>query len=74
VKEVDTLEKRLAAWQGELKLLEQRLSDPNLYANPDPTLLDPLVKRQAELTRDIATAEERWLEAQDELEQLPLPE
>jgi len=74
VKEIDTLEKRLAAWQGELKLLEQRLSDPGLYANPDPAQLEPLVKRQAELTRDIAAAEERWLEAQDELEQLPVPE
>ncbi len=74
VKEIDTLEKRLAAWQGELKLLEQRLSDPSLYANPDPALLEPLVKRQAELTRDIGAAEERWLEAQDELEQLPVPE
>ncbi|KAF1854214.1 hypothetical protein Lal_00035824 [Lupinus albus] len=73
VKEIDTLEKRLAAWQGELKLLEQRLSDPGLYANPDPALLEPLVKRQAELTRDIGAAEERWLEAQDELEQLPHP-
>ena len=74
VKEIDTLEKRRAAWQGELKLLEQRLSDHSLYANPDPAQLEPLVKRQAELTRDIGAAEERWLEAQDELEQLPVPE
>ena len=74
VKEIETLEKRLAAWQGEQKLLEQRLSDPGLYANPDPAVLDPLVRRQAELAKDIGAAEERWLEAQDELEQLPLPE
>ena len=71
VKEIETLEKRLAAWQGELKLLESRLSDSTLYAAGQSGELSTLTRRQGELARDIETAEARWLEAQEALEALP---
>ena len=35
--------------------------------------IDALHRRQAQLTADLAAAEERWLLAQEELEALPAP-
>ena len=70
-KEIDKLEKQIAAWQTELGLLESRLADPVLYANPDQSLALGLQKRQGELSRALEQAEERWLAQQEELEGLP---
>ena len=67
VKESEKLEQQLAGWQDELKLLETRLADPSLYASPDSRLLDDLTLRQSLLTRNIETAESRWLEIQEML-------
>jgi ATP-binding cassette subfamily F protein 3 len=67
-KEIQKLEKQLASWQGELALLEQRLADPALYSAPDPTLMQSLTKRQAELSAQIEATETRWLELHEELE------
>ncbi|HET6719681.1 MAG TPA: ATP-binding cassette domain-containing protein, partial [Rhodocyclaceae bacterium] len=71
IKEIETLEQRLAGWQGELKLLESRLSDATLYAAGKNGELATLTKRQGELARDIDRAEARWLEAQEALDALP---
>ncbi|MDE2585955.1 MAG: ATP-binding cassette domain-containing protein, partial [Betaproteobacteria bacterium] len=74
LKEIEKQEKRMASAQGEKTLLDQRLADPGLYApGADRTLLEQLLARQRTLEQDIATAEEAWLEAQTELEQLPTP-
>jgi ATP-binding cassette subfamily F protein 3 len=68
-KEIDKLEKQLAAWQTELGLLETRLADPALYApGNDPQLAQTLQQRRNELSTSIGQAEERWLEAQTTLE------
>ncbi len=68
-KEIDKLEKQLAAWQGERSLLEQRLTDPALYAvGGDPNLVQTLQKRQIELIESIDAAEECWLEIQSTLD------
>jgi ATP-binding cassette subfamily F protein 3 len=67
-KESEKLEQQLAAWQGELKLLETRLADPTLYADADSRLLDDLTLRQNLLTRNIETAESRWLEIHELLD------
>ena len=71
IKEIETLEKRLAAWQGELKLLETRLSDATLYVAGKAGELATLTQRQGLLARDIEAAEARWLEAQEALDALP---
>jgi ATP-binding cassette subfamily F protein 3 len=67
-KESEKLEQQLAAWQGELKLLETRLADPTLYADADSRLLDDLTLRQSLLTQNIEAAESRWLEIHELLE------
>jgi ATP-binding cassette subfamily F protein 3 len=71
VREIEALEARLAGWQRELALLERRLADPALYAGGQGELLQTLNRRQAELGRDIAAAEARWLDVQQALEALP---
>jgi ATP-binding cassette subfamily F protein 3 len=68
LKEGEKLEQQLAAWQGELKLLETRLADPALYAGTDSRLLHDLTLRQGQLTQNIATAESRWLEIHELLD------
>ena len=70
-KDADKTEKNLAAWQGELDLLEARLADPALYATPDRNLVNSLQARRNELSQQVEMAEERWLELQSQLENLP---
>ncbi|GAB2877024.1 ABC transporter ATP-binding protein [Uliginosibacterium flavum] len=70
VKEFEQLERKLAGWQGEKKLLDERLSDPALYASGDNALVQTLLKRQGELAQSIDVGEERWLEIQTELEEI----
>ncbi|MRR50313.1 MAG: ATP-binding cassette domain-containing protein [Rhodocyclaceae bacterium] len=70
VKEIEKLEKQLAVWQADKAAVDTQLADPDFYANPDKEKLAALLKRQGELTNQIETAEERWLEAQGELEAL----
>jgi len=72
VKEAEKLEKLMPGWQQEKDQLDERLSDPALYTNPDRTLLESLLKRQAQLAADIENAELRWLEIQEELERIDL--
>ena len=72
VKEAEKLEKLMPGWQQEKDQLDERLGDPALYASPDRTLLESLLKRQAQLATDIENAELRWLEIQEELERIDL--
>jgi ATP-binding cassette subfamily F protein 3 len=72
-KDLEKLEKQLASWQGELKLLETRLADPGLYANPDPSLVQSLNQRQAALTKDVEAGESRWLELHEAMEAIATP-
>ena len=69
-KEAEKLERQIAGWQNEKSLLDARIADPALYANPDRTLLEQLLKRQAEIAQSIETAEARWLQTQEALETL----
>ena len=68
-KEIANLDKQLAGWQGELKSLEQRLADPNLYADSNAAQAPGLQQRQCELAKQIALSEERWITLQEQLEQ-----
>jgi ATP-binding cassette subfamily F protein 3 len=69
-KEIDRLDKQLSAWQGEKALLDGQLADNALYEAKERSRLEQLLKRQAELARDIEAAEHRWLEAHEALEAL----
>jgi ATP-binding cassette subfamily F protein 3 len=72
LREAEKLEKQIVGWQGEKALLDARIADPALYANPDRALLDQLLKRQSDLARSIEVAEARWLQTQEALEALAL--
>jgi ATP-binding cassette subfamily F protein 3 len=69
-KELATVDKQLAGWNAELRLLEQRLADPALYAVGEQALLRQLQQRQGELQGLIATAEERWLALHEQIDAL----
>lgn len=71
IRESEKLEKQLHGWQDEKTRLETRLADPALYGGAERTLLESLIKRQSRLAQDIETAETRWLEIHEMLENLP---
>ena len=64
-RDAEKVEQQLAGWQGELKLLEQRLADPLLYDSAQPSALADLGQRQQRLMQNIESAESRWLELQE---------
>ena len=70
MKELEQLERKLAGWQGEKKLIDERAADPALYSSGDSALVQSLLKRQGELAQSIDGGEERWLEIQTELEEI----
>ncbi len=71
LKEVAELDSRIAAWQEEKQACDARLNDNDLYSAADKTALQDLLKKQAELIKQIEQAEERWLDLHERLEELP---
>ncbi len=71
LKEVAELDGRIAAWQEEKLACDARLNDNDLYSAADKTTLQDLLKKQAELIKQIEQAEERWLDLHERLEELP---
>jgi ATP-binding cassette subfamily F protein 3 len=59
-------EKRLEKLQQKRAALEARLADPEIYNGPTAKLME-LQVRYGDLKREIETAEDAWLEAQDAL-------
>jgi len=71
VKELEQIDKRLAAWNKEKAELDAKLADPALYTGPQAGEVPALNKRQAELAERIEEAELRWLELHEALEAIP---
>ena len=71
LKEVAELDGRIAVWQEEKLACDARLNDNDLYSAADKTALQDLLKKQAELIKQIEQAEERWLDLHERLEELP---
>ena len=71
LKEVAELDSRIAVWQEEKLACDARLNDNDLYSAADKTALQDLLKKQAELIKQIEQAEERWLDLHERLEELP---
>ncbi|CAN1504090.1 Uup ATPase components of ABC transporters with duplicated ATPase domains [Methylophilaceae bacterium] len=71
LKEVAELDGRIATWQEEKLACDARLNDNDLYSAADKTALQDLLKKQAELIKQIEQAEERWLDLHERLEELP---
>ncbi|MEY4928769.1 MAG: hypothetical protein RL279_508 [Pseudomonadota bacterium] len=72
LKEVADLDSRIAVWQEEKLACDARLNDNDLYSAADKTALQDLLKKQAELIKQIEQAEERWLDLHECLEELPV--
>lgn len=72
LKETEQIEANMAKWEQDKSALDNQLTDPDLYAQSDKRLLQDLLKRQAEMTQQLETAEMRWLELQEMLEALPV--
>jgi len=74
-KEIDKLDRNLAAWNGERAEIDARLADPACYAaDADRAALEAMLKRQAALAADIEAAEEAWLAAHAELDACGIPD
>jgi ATP-binding cassette subfamily F protein 3 len=71
VKEIEQIDRRLAAWNEEKAALEARLADPALYTGSQAGEVPELNRRQAELAARIEEAELRWLELHETLEAIP---
>jgi ATP-binding cassette, subfamily F, member 3 len=65
------IENELARLAAERQQLEAELADPATYTTKPPEEGRRLTLRHAELSREIATLEERWLEVMSELEARP---
>ena len=74
LKESEKLEQQIARWQVQRSELEAQLADPTLYEKNDGALIQKLNQEQAAVSEKIDTAEMRWLEIQEQLEALPMPE
>lgn len=68
VKETEQIEKSLEKLNAEKTTLDARASEGSLYDANNKSELQQLLKRQAELSSAIDTAEMRWLELHEQLE------
>jgi ATP-binding cassette subfamily F protein 3 len=71
LKETEQIEANMAKWEQDKTALDNKLADPDLYTQSDKSILQDLLKRQAELVQQLETVEMRWLELQEMLEALP---
>src|SRR5450830_448163 len=68
LKESEQIETSMAKWQAEKTELDSRMAEPEIYSTENKNVLQEILKRQAELTKQIDQAEERWLEIHEILE------
>ncbi len=61
-------EARVNELSRELALLHHRLGEPDTYAEQGAAELEALLERQGKLRRELAHAEQHWLEQQERLE------
>jgi len=71
LKEIEQIDGRLAKLHLEKSTIDDRLNDADLYSAADKTILQDLLKKQAELTAKIEDDEMRWLELHEQLDALP---
>ena len=67
-RELAKVEKTMEKLNAEKATLETALADPGLYAEAQKAKLRDALARQATLARELESAEERWLELQEEIE------
>jgi ATP-binding cassette subfamily F protein 3 len=67
-REIEQLERRMAQLTEEKARLDARLADPATYQSPDQAALRKSTARQAEVSRLLGEAEEKWLVLHEALE------
>lgn len=72
IKESEKLEADLEIWQKAKAFCDESLNLPELYITNDKTTLEQLLRQQAELSKKIELAEERWLAVHELLESMPV--
>jgi ATP-binding cassette, subfamily F, member 3 len=63
------LDEKLNRLNAELKALDEKLADPELYSRADRAEISKLQRTHAQLREDIGKTEEEWLRIEDQLEQ-----
>ncbi len=69
-KELEKVEKRMAALQTDKTAIDAFMADETSYAEANKTRLMEMLKRQGEVTSELEQLEERWLELQEQIEQI----
>ena len=69
-KELEKVEKRMAELQQAKAEIDGFLADENSYAEANKAKLMAMLKRQGEVEGELGTLEERWLELQEQIEQI----
>lgn len=67
-REVNSLEKKMARYASELKEMETRLADPDIYATLPADELDALLASAAKKRGRLEETEDAWLQASERLE------
>lgn len=65
-------EKDLDKLNAEQQAIEEQLADTAIYEEANKAKLQTLLQQQAELQKQLADVEERWMEAQEELDDIKL--
>ncbi|MBA6327804.1 ATP-binding cassette domain-containing protein [Colwellia sp. MB02u-6] len=69
-KQADKFEKLVQKSQDELTEVEAKLADSDIYQAEHKTKLTELLKRQANLTQDLAANEIQWLDLEEKIEEI----
>ncbi|EON16648.1 ABC transporter ATPase [Cupriavidus sp. GA3-3] len=69
-KELEKVEKRMAVLQAAKEEIDQFMADESSYAEANKTRLMEMLKRQGEVNGELETLEEKWLELQEQIEQI----
>lgn len=67
-KQVEKLNKQMEKWQASLDEVEGILAEGSIYQSDDKVKLTDLLKKQAQLTDDIAEAEVEWLDLEEKID------
>nr|WP_254601764.1 ATP-binding cassette domain-containing protein [Cupriavidus taiwanensis] len=69
-KELEKVEKRMAVLQGAKEEIDRFMADESSYAEANKVKLMEMLKRQGEVNGELDTLEEKWLELQEQIEQI----
>jgi len=69
-KELEKVEKRMSVLQADKTVIDAFMAESSSYEDANKAKLMEMLKRQAEVTGELDQLEERWLELQEQIEQI----